>query len=180
MFDLALFAPSCILALLLIHQNIHESYRKVTFFILCEFILHEIAFNAGWVDSKILADSFLYTVYAVINLFAIFYMRKHLAHFFITALFLCNLTINCLVAISYYIKSINIFSLNVEFISFYYAFPSIAGTIMLLEIAFCGLILFYARSSVRKYGDDCGINHVDSNFLFRRRLDYRRSGWAVS
>lgn len=156
----------------------HEKYRLVTFVILCEFILHKLAYSAGWIDTKILTGAWLYVAYASLNLAAIYFMKKYLAHFFITFLFLINAAYNLLTAFNYI--SVNFGIPNESFIVLYEQFSIFVGIIMLLEVIFCWMLLFNVRSNVRKYGSEFGIDNIDRHFLFKRKHDDWRSGWAVS
>ena len=178
MFLSSSFSIACILLILIANQLTHSKYKIISSVVLFEFVLHELVYALGCVDFKVLDGAWLYVAYASINLAAIYCMRRLLAHFFITFLFLINLSYNMLTSFAYIPDIIN--TNNQIFILFYGQYQAVVGTIMLLEVGFCWALLIYVNDSVRKYGNDCGINHIDNNFLLRRKHDCWRSNWAVS
>lgn len=148
-----------IVAALLAAFSIKE-YRFIAYVVATEFIAHKVAFLLFNDLSNSLGGWLIYLIYASLQFAAIYLMWRLQSHFAITMLFFINMLYNLSTACGYVYE---------EFIIFYYVYPYFVGTIMIMELAYLGLLNQYvARYGVKR--GDCDIDYIDRLFRVRRRL----------
>lgn len=137
-----------------------KEYKFIACVVAAEFISHKVAFLLFNGFSNSLGGWLIYIIYASIQLAAMYLMWKLQSHLAITALFFINMVYNLFTAYGYF---------NSGFISFYYVYPYFVGTIMVMELAYLGLLNRYVARKRDEHGD-YGIDHIDSLFCVRRRV----------
>lgn len=137
-----------------------KEYKFIACVVAAEFISHKVAFLLFNDLSNSLGGWLIYIIYASIQLSAMYLMWRHQSHLAIIMLLFINMVYNLFTAYGYF---------NAGFISFYYIYPYFVGTIMVMELAYLGLLNRYVARCRNKRGG-YGIDHIDSLFRVRRRV----------
>lgn len=143
-----------------------KEYKFIACVVAAEFILHKLVYLFAFTEFRSGNGWAIYIMYATIQLSAIYLMWRYKSHLAIIMLLFINMVYNLFTAYGYF---------NAGFISFYYVYPYFVGTIMVMELAYLGLLNRYVARCRNERGG-YGIDHIDS--LFRVRLRVCSGGMA--
>lgn len=148
---MSIFDLICVLLAVFLAATSIRKYRHISCIVALEFVFHQIIYltfkecQSAWV---------LYVAYAAIQLACVFALKKIESHITILTLIIINLVYNLSTAFGYFYK---------EFIVFYYVYPYFVGTIMIIELAYMGLLNQYV-ASYRAERRGCDIDYIDRLF----------------
>ena len=152
-----MFGYSCILICLILARNSRPEYKFIAYVLLAEFVAHKLIYLIC--DQLMnIPGSFLYTLYIVAELTAIIYIQIYQSHRIITAFILFTILYNVLVVSQY----------SMPVYDYVENYGLIMGIVMLLELAYLGMLTKYVANFRRKHGF-ISVGHIDSMFSIRRR-----------
>lgn len=143
-----------------------EEYRFLAGAVFFEFSAHSVLYQGGIVETNFLNPSLIYLSYATLQIFVMAYLYFKKSHFIITGLIFINLCLNLLAFQEF---------TPYKFMSIYYIYPYLVGTIMLFELIYLGLLNQYVSDFRRKHGSH-DLDYIDS--IFRIRSGNSRRGVA--
>lgn len=171
------FSPGCILAAGLLAAFTVKEYRLVAMIVFLEFLLHQVIYYFGVVQTGILRSAFLYVAYMAIQVIALYLLYKFQTHFIISALLFLNLLFNFVIIIEYInVSTMDTYNNYLVALDSYRAAKIIwidaVGIIMIFELIYLLGINTYVAGYIRKNGpikrDD--IDYLDRLFSVRRKL----------
>ena len=136
-----------------------REYRFLAGSVFFEFSVHSILYQGGIVETSVLNPWLIYLAYATVQILVMSYLYFKKAHFIITGLIFINLIFNLL--------SIQEFT-QYKFMSIYFPYPFLVGTIMLCELVYLGLLNQYVSDYRRKHGCP-DLDYIDRVFRVRTR-----------
>lgn len=134
-----------------------REYRFLAGAVFFEFSMHSVLYQGGIVETSILNPSLIYLAYATVQVFVMAYLYFKKSHFVITGLIFINLCLNLL--------SFQEFE-PYKFMSIYYVYPFLVGTIMIFELVYLGLLNQCVSDYRRKHGEP-NLDYIDSVFRIR-------------
>jgi hypothetical protein len=155
-----MFLYYCIIIAALLYGSTVKDYKFIALAVLVEFLLHKLAYNHLFLDFRSENRWFIYYMYATIQLPIMFLLYKLKSHFVITALILMNMTYNLSVPLSFF---------DSEYMYIYDAKTAVVRTIMLMELAYLGLLNQHVRAFIEKRW------RVDTDYIDRI---FRVRGWS--
>lgn len=139
-----------------------KEYRFLAGAVFFEFSFHSILYQAGIVETSLLNPWLIYLSYSVVQIFVMAYLYFKKCHFIITGFIFINLCLN-LLAIQEFMPY--------KFISIYYVYPYLVGTIMIFELIYLGLLNQYVSNYRTEHGKP-GLDYIDDVFRVR--------GWVIN
>lgn len=154
-----MFDSICIMIAGLLAISSIKEYQFLAGAVFFEFSAHSILYRGGIMETGLFNPDLIYLSYAALQIFVMAYLYFKKSHFVITGLIFINLCINLL--------SFQEFQ-EYKFMSIYYVYPFLVGTIMIFELIYLGLLNQYVSNFRRKHGSR-DLNYIDSVFRIRPR-----------
>jgi len=137
------FLYYCIIIAALLYGSTVKDYRLIALAVFVEFLLHKLAYNHLFLDFRSDPDNgwFIFYLYAAIQLPIMVLLLKLKSHFVISGLIFINMSYNLSVPLSF-------FDSGYSYI--YDAKTAVVRTIMLMELAYLGLLNQHVRAFIEK------------------------------
>lgn len=156
-----MFSYACIVICFILARNSRPEYRVIAYLLFFEFLAHKFIYVVG--DQLMsLPGSLVFTLYIIIELAAIIYLKMFQSHRAIITLILFSLLYNALVVSQY----------SFPVYDYMENYKLIMGVDMLLEMIYLGTLTAYVAIFRRKHGF-ISASHIDRLFFIRRRTSNR-------